>query len=117
MKIRYIIFFTILYITVNSNLFSWSTLSPMEGGLATITNNHLSHRTNNGASLGGGNISKKGTSCRYYIFPIGYLFTGMGGSISDAIQEAGIKQIGVVDYETLNFLLVFTIECVVVWGE
>ncbi|MCW7460265.1 TRL-like family protein [Leptospira bandrabouensis] len=91
--------------------------APIPGILLTSTNQHVTADAT-GNALTSAKIEKSGKSCSFSFFIANYLFYGAGHSVDQAVKDAGIKKIALIDRESLSILTgLFYRECVVVWGE
>ncbi|RHX84433.1 TRL domain-containing protein [Leptospira stimsonii] len=85
-------------------------------GLFSNTEYHVS-----GNSVAGptdAKILKRGTSCNTYSVFSALFYAGGEGSIAEAMKEAQITKVAVVDKSSEGFLgYVLSKECVIVYGE
>ncbi|WP_061245773.1 TRL-like family protein [Leptospira noguchii] len=63
-------------------------------------------------------ILKSGKSCNHYSFLTWYFYSGGEGSIAEAMKDGQITKVATIDKSTFGILgLIFSKECVVVYGE
>lgn len=97
---------------------SCGTTSPNQGWVLQMSSQHIPGL--NGTTIGNAKLEKRGESCSISILPLNIFYYGHGRSVQKAMQDAGIKKIAVIDYQTFSILPYFGIfsqDCVVVWGE
>ncbi len=80
------------------------------------TKHHLSNKQ---SSIASNLILKKGESCAFgsYFGNLLYLYYGIGGSIDEARDKAGITKIAVIDRKSTSIFPFYYEECVIVYGE
>ena len=78
---------------------------------------HISAKNPN--TITSNRILKRGESCSYssYIGNLFMLYYGVGGSINQAMEKAGITKVAVVDQSSLNIFPLYYEECIIVYGE
>lgn len=107
----------ILLSIISLALFTNCTTAPMPGILFTSTTQH-STVDSNGNAVSSAKVEKSGKSCSFTSVLVYNWFYGAGQSVSDAATKGNIKKIAVIDRDTTVILPgVFTLDCVVVWGE
>ena len=103
-----------LLLILISTMYCVST--PVPGALVTITTQHVQDKQR-GSLLGSGKIEKMGQSCNYGGLLLLTQYVG-GSTIKEAMEEAGIKKIAVIDRSSLQFIgSLFFRDCTQVWGE
>ena len=111
--------FSVLIIALFAFFFENCISSPVGGILVTNTSQHISgFESSMNNSIGDGKIEKKGTSCRWGIFPLTFvIYHPKDANLIEALEKGGITKIGVVDRKSLSILSIYYRECVEVWGE
>ncbi|MCB1189098.1 MAG: hypothetical protein H7A23_22810 [Leptospiraceae bacterium] len=108
-----------LFVVVFTLFLNACISSPTQSVLFTYTDQHM-YGLSHGNQIGSGSVSKFGKSCSFssWFLYLHVFYYGGGGSIEEAVQDGGIKNIAVVDRESLSILgPIFYRECVVVWGD
>lgn len=91
--------------------------SPYQGLLFTYTSHHI-YGKQQGSQISSAQVLKKGESCAWSGLLLREVFYGSGRSFQDAMKEAGITKVAVVDRKSLTILPgIVYMECVQVFGE
>lgn len=92
-----------------------TTLSP--GVFYNSTSEHV-YKDRAISQLGSGRILKMAKSCTYNSIFLAPFYHGKHTEAAVVAKEAGITNIGVIDYSSFSFLSVlYYSNCIIVWGD
>jgi hypothetical protein len=91
--------------------------SPIQGIFFSYTSHHI-YDKGNGSQLSSAKVTKMGQSCSWSSFFIREIFYGSGIKVDEAMKEANITKVAVIDHQSLSILgSMYYQECVQVFGE
>lgn len=109
-NLKFIFIFTIIFSFINC-------LSTPVVAFFGKTKHHISAGNKN--TITSNRILKVGESCSYSSY-FGYLFLlyyGVGGSIDEAREKAGITKIALIDRSSMSIFPFYYEDCILVYGE
>ncbi|HMV42085.1 MAG TPA: TRL domain-containing protein [Leptospiraceae bacterium] len=98
-------------------LFLTSCITSPGAAMFGATKHHLSAGNKN--TITSNQILKVGESCSYssHFGNLFILYYGVGGSINEAMDKAGITKIAVIDRSSMSIYPFYYEDCVLVYGE